>query len=556
MKRLLLVLVMCGMLVMPVLASMDFQNSGDKNNIITPGSDSVVWVRSGVGGNSYIKLAAPGGGTYWLQNANGNPFTYLAFTQIASATSTGGGIQLYDVSNTSSLYSYGLLNNARWEVSIVGSTAYLYRDGILMSTSGVLAQTPSYYYLGGWLGFPSDRITIDDIVVGDSDSKTVVGFPESDVYVIKKDFTNPAASGFYYASNGTLISSTNLPFTFARSNLTGESLQNESIYLVNVDTGVNYETQYTGTSVYASKNFNVASSLFSANAPYGRYYAHLGNSYSEEIWYLGSGATISFDKDTYSGQDTATMTYSVLGAYWDTSTYSYTIDVVSGTTGATMQSTAISASSGTDTYTFTSTDPLGVYYTIVKATKLSDSSVIWMNYDYAELSSYVTIQGYVNDAETGLPISGANINITQNSIINNLTTIADGNYSATNYLSGAPIAINATAPLHRQYTYTFTPLSAKTIDLNVSLVATTPSVGGLGIGGVARDIAYGRPLPSVSVWVINASNAESYTKTTSMTGWYLCDEGATCFLTTGRLYDVWGEKVGYSNSPNYTVVAA
>jgi hypothetical protein len=55
---------------------------------------------------------------------------------------------------------------------------------------------------------------------------------------------------------------------------------------------------------------------------------------------------------------------------------------------------------------------------------------------------------------------------------------------------------------------------------------------------------------------VNASNGESYTKTTNNAGYYLCDEGASCFLTTKRPYDVWGEKARYDNSPNYTAVAA
>jgi hypothetical protein len=112
---------------------------------------------------------------------------------------------------------------------------------------------------------------------------------------------------------------------------------------------------------------------------------------------------------------------------------------------------------------------------------------------------------------------------------------------------------------------TFVPLATKTIYLNISLNSTSPVYTGLGIGGIARDgifsggvisNGYGRPISGATVYLKNTTSGELYTKTTNNAGWYLCDEGASCFLTTKRPYNVWGQKLGYSNSPNYTVVAA
>ena len=464
--------------------------------------------------------------------------TYSAATLLPGGTPYGDAT-LYD-SNKVEIYSFNAFSETgRMEMIITGNIARFYINGKLKGASGALAVNPSYV---GWGGYNHVTARIDDIVYGTSDGLYVFGNPQTDVYYLKKDMVNPASNGFYTRTD-TLISSTNMTSTWSKGNVTYTG--NETVVLENVDTGAIYGTRYTNFAATGSVSWALADEIFNSGAPYGRYSVTIPGTgaYSEEIWYLGSGATISFDKSSYSGQDTATMTYSVLGGYWDTSTYSYTIDVVSGTTGATMHSTAISSSSGTDSYTFTSTDPLGVYYAIVKATKHSDGSVIWMNYDYAELTSYVTIQGYINDAETGLPINNAHINITQSSIINNLTTIADGNYSATYYLSGAPITINATASLHRQYTYTFTPLIAKTIYLNISLINTTPVVNQLGIGGIAHDSAYGQPLPSVLATGTNITNV--LTNTSTLTGYYLLGQWD---LLDKSYYNVSGSKAGYSNS--------
>jgi hypothetical protein len=490
-----------------------------------------------------------------IKNLNPLQTTYSA---VSSSVSTNNYYVLLLDTNMNTIVGYGYggsgdsaLPNTRYEIIIRGGYAYLYTNGAQVYNGGnqSISLNPSYIYFGS---VNSGTHKFDDFVYGDSENLYVVTQPSYTGYKLVKDFITPASSGLRY-NNDTVVSSTNMYYRVARGNTTipAPTLENKTIVLMNIDTGDTYATQYTGTAYIKDGTWNVYDALFNTSAPYGRYYTTVTGTgaVSEEIWYLGSGATISFDKDDYSGEDTATLTYSVLGAYWDTSTYDYAIDIVSGTTGATTQSTAISASSGTQTYTFTATDPLGVYYGIVKATKRSDGSVIWMNYDYAELTSYVTIEGYVNDAETGLPISGANINITQSSIINNLTTITDGNYSATNYLSGAAITINATAPLHRKYTFTFTPLIAKTYNINLSLVNLTPVVSPLGILGVVRDTAYGQPIPAAIVDGVNAT-AQVTNTSIPITGFYRLNSGT---LLNESDYDVHGSKAGYSNSSTDSV---
>jgi hypothetical protein len=576
MKRLLLALVMvlCLLVCSVGAMSLNYQDASDLDSMACygTGGTTCAWTHSTTGGNSYVTVQdAVASKNYYMINKYPSATTYAAATLLGGTAESGFAhysLILYDGSHTQ-LYKANLANTGvtgRFEVMMVGGVAKIYKNGILQETS-VAISNPSYV----GFGVESEGVATygiaewDDFVYGASENTYVFGGPESDAYILKKDFVNPAATGLYTANGTVSISSSNMTSTWGKSNIT--STGNQTIVLENVDTGTIYGTRYTNLASAGSVSWALADEIFNGGAPYGRYYVTIPGTgaYSEEIWYLGSGATISFDKSTYNADSIATMTYTIDGAYWDTSTYSYSVDIISGTTGATMQSTAISASSGTATYTFTSTDPLGVYYGIVKATKLSDRTVIWMNYDYSELTAFVTIAGYVNDAESQLPISGAVVNITQNSITGTTTTIADGNYSLTNYLAGTPLSINATAAGYSQYYVSFSPLSAKTIALNITLNSTTPAYTGLGIGGVAREGifsagtitgGYGRPIQGATVIIKNTSNGETYTKTTSMTGWYLCDEGASCFLTTKRPYDVWGEKLGFDNSPNYTAVAA
>lgn len=126
------------------------------------------------------------------------------------------------------------------------------------------------------------------------------------------------------------------------------------------------------------------------------------------------------------------------------------------------------------------------------------------------------------------------------------------------------MAINATAAGYSQYYAQFIPQKYGTTTINITTNSTTlRHTHGLGVGGVARDgifdgttitSGYGRPIQSATCFLKNTTNTELYSTSTNMAGWYLFDEYIPAFLTAGRPYDVWCEKIGYGNSPNYTVV--
>ena len=216
---------------------------------------------------------------------------------------------------------------------------------------------------------------------------------------------------------------------------------------------------------------------------------------------------------------------------------------------------SITSQTGTKSIAFTTSDTDGVYYTALIRTTLGSGSDVWLAYDTCELVGYIVMRGTVYDAETASPIAVSNVSIVQGSLADNSITI-DGNYTTTkHFLTGSLIAINVTATGYKQYTQTFTPLYARTIDLNFTLIPTSPTVAGIGINGIDRDSTYYRPISSATVTISNATYGESWTALTNSVGYYLLDESDGAMLTNGRWYSVQASKTGFSNSAAYLVQA-
>jgi hypothetical protein len=160
----------------------------------------------------------------------------------------------------------------------------------------------------------------------------------------------------------------------------------------------------------------------------------------------------------------------------------------------------------------------------------------------------VNFYGPVVNAQNGTVISGANISMTQDMVVCNTISAADGNYSCGGFSTGSIWYVNATAVNYRQYIFNKTLLAARGINLTISMEPVTPNFSGLGIGGCDRDDTYGRPIGGSLVTVRNTTTGEYYQKPTNDWGWYLCDSGSSCSLATKTPYDVWAFKLGYTNS--------
>jgi len=211
------------------------------------------------------------------------------------------------------------------------------------------------------------------------------------------------------------------------------------------------------------------------------------------------------------------------------------------------QSTPILASSGTVTYSFETTDDQGVYYAALIATRLSDKTQIWMNYDYTQLNAYVVFTGFVKDAQTALAISGAYVNMTQSSTAQNSTTGFDGNYTSAQFLTGANIYMNTTATGYGSYFHQVAPLRTGTIALNITLMPSSPAYTGDTLGGIAREPPYNRTIDSATVTIGNTTAPYgNYSVITNSAGYY-----QQINMPNNYLWDIVGSKSGFSNSATY-----
>jgi len=551
MKHLLYLLALLA-LVTPVYGlSLTFQNPSDFTSYVTCTGAGCTYVQSTTDGepdgrNNYILVPGyPGPG--YLRNVDPLPTTYAAASLIGYHAWISGPVgkpvtRLYDnAGNQMATYTWAdIMAYGRYEIIIVGGSPMYYHNGALVDTGAVLTQNPSYIEFGGTPDayYGGAYYLWDDFVYGSTENRNIFGAPEQG-YFIRKDMINPAASGLY-RSNGTLVSSNNMTATW------GVGDNNASHTVILEEWGGNLAASYitTAGTQAGSISWPLAEIIDDPFMPYGYYVTTIAGSgkYSERIPYISYGASVAFGQSSYARGDIAVVTYAVdSGGYWDPVIYSYRLDTLD-VYGNVVDTQTVSTQSGTANVAFTPSDPLGVYYAVLIATPIAGGSDIWMNFDSAELTGYLVLTGNVYDAESGLFIPVANISISQGSTIYNKDTAVDGNYT-TNvaFMSGAAISINVTAAGYQQYLYNFTPLEAKTISLDFTLVSLTPTTVGVSIGGVSRDSVYGRPIPSAQIVVANSTYSESHLTTTNAVGWYLIGN-----LANGRCYTVTATKTGYS----------
>ena len=521
--------------------SLTFQDPQDFTDI-TPaatGSGHSVWFDRSIGQNSYVRCidGAFPSDTY-IYNTVPLQTTYAAATVSASV----GVIILMDSAHVQ-LYRT-TFSSGRIEMYMVGGQAKVYNNGVLVSTSGVLATNPSYVGFGS-ANFNTEA-DVDDYILGTSDSPYIYGMPEQNAWILKKDLINPATSGFA-SSNGTIVNSNNMTITWGKNNG-----NNDTLYFASTDTGQVIATTYTGTAYAGSWDIPLAQLFNNATAPYGLYQVYSSGSptRSVSIQYIATGASVAFNSHQYSQSDTATITYSVSAGYWLPSTYNYKMEIMD-VYGNVVNSQTVTTQTGTKTYQWTSSNSIGVYYAALIATPTAGGSDIWMNFDYTNLNAYINFQGYVMNAETGAVLSGASVNVTQLTSYQNQTSLVDGSWNSSNsWLTGSTIYINTSKLGFTTDTNSFTPLSSKTVNLNISLIPSPATYSGVSIGGIVRDNVYGSTIPSATVSVQNAGLSQYFTSPTNIAGYYRVDS-----LTNGTVYNVWSAKTGFGNSTVALVTA-
>ena len=236
------------------------------------------------------------------------------------------------------------------------------------------------------------------------------------------------------------------------------------------------------------------------------------------------------------------------GGYWAPSTYNYKIEVID-IYGAVQATYPVTTQTATVTHTWAADQAIGLYYAVIIATPKTGTSPaddIWMNAAICNVDAYLTIYGYVHDAQTTNVISGANVNITQGLTVNNVATATDGNYTITGLSQGGTVSINASAAGYETYLHQFTPLRVGGLVLNFTLMPLSPSFTGTALGGVAREPPYNQTINSATIQIQNVTNGKYYTVSTNSVGYYIQN-----LMYPNIWYDIWGAKSGFMNSTVY-----
>jgi hypothetical protein len=578
MKRLLALLLLIALIGTTSATSLNFQNPGDIDRVINvtaygSGLATITWVESTSGLNNYMRLNTTAGSTgVCMINSAASATTYAAATKITAQSPTGTSIRITLFDGSKNIMQYWGPNNYQtlgvYEVKIVGGTPKYYVNGNLANTGAVIAQNPSYVGFCEAQPGTTTGCGWDNFVYGDSENKLVLALPESDndAFIILDDFVNDANDGLYNTTSGTQANANDMTSFWSRGNSSVEPsvLENQSVTLKHYDTDTIYWTGYTGTAYSGTFTIPIKTDVIDAGAPDGYYVLTSPGTFSISNMILkrSLGATVAFDKEDYSIDDKATVTWDVqTGDYWDTSLYSYRV-FIRDLYGVEKVSYAVTERTGSFEYLFNSADDPGVYIAVITATPRAGGSALYIGTDYATLSEYGVITGYVKDG-TGNAISGANVTFEQGSYTSVGTSGYDGNFTTLPFfITGTELTCNITATGHRQHYYTILPRSTKTKNINFTLPIEPTPFTGLGIDGVAMEgyltpgtiniiNGYGNPIPFATVNVTNTTTMESYSKTASETGWYMCDIGASCDLVFDQTYDVEGSKVGYQNSSIY-----
>lgn len=511
------------------------------------------WSENATGGNSYYYSDADNCNLVTLVSPTALPMTYAAATELQDEFHC---VTLYD-EDLNILYRYQNTSYVnpppfRMEMKIVDSVAYIYSNGNLVGISGTLSQLPSY--VGYSTGF------FDDVVWGSTESRYVFGMPDQGYwtgkqYFLMKDILNPSANGFYRVNQTVLDGAPDLIYTNVFPSSFGKpNGNNQTVEFYSPTSGVEL-TYNTGTQRAGIIHWNLTE-FFASDANYGLYQTTItdqsdspGYSTSEWIPYVGSGSTISFDRDNYAIGETATLTAIMAGSYYAAVTAPhikifdiYGTEVIDDT-DVTFTEQLSGDWIGTTTYTWEEDDNEGVYYGLIYATYNGED--ILMNYDTAEVTGNLIFTGYVKDAETANMIIGAWVNVTQGDTTDASTSASDGNYSTTSqFSSDVSTTIVASKTGYETYSHTFTPLYAGTIQINLTLMPINPTYGGIALGGIARTPPYNRTIDSATVTILNGST--QYLATTNGAGYYIQN-----YMPNGSIWDIWGNKTGFTNSTIY-----
>ncbi|MFA5378047.1 MAG: hypothetical protein WC455_20010 [Dehalococcoidia bacterium] len=557
MKRLLILLCVLLLCIAPVMGIREnFQDWTNESVMLYPSIDIQIsnQTRGDIG--SFLD-----GGDYVI-NPTPLPSAYAAWDimQGSPGYSHSMYVVLYDSSHTE-IVLFGTNGLAgRYEIKIIGGIPSIYYNHIILNNYTSISQNPSYIKIwnqNGYYGYGR----VDNIIFGEDDHHVVGALPSN--WTITRDFVSSASNGVYAGQNTTSLTPWVLKnsyyFYIDADTDSLDDVTTENFQISNVATGTVVNTTVINSTVPRHQiRYYLSQWLDTSTIPDGQYAACFeGSAVCDYFWIQSNGGWINFDKSTYTLGDTGQMSWYLSEGYIDLSTYTYTykiVDVYGDEKAAGITATTSTDTSGTVSINFDSqTYDAGVIYAEMIATSKTSGTSYVLGYTVITLNDYLNFYGKVYDANTTAVISGALVNFTQLGTSTQYTTSADGVYSVADLVTGGQVIINVTESNYVPYNYSFTPIATGNKSLDFALLPLSHNTTGNALAGVARDTTYGNPIPYAKVWVQNVTTGEYYQRTANSLGYHYCD-AADCTLVSGRLYDVWGSKTGYSNSTVYQPV--
>lgn len=553
MRRLLLVLALLVLLAAPVVSAIvsPVKTTFQDYPVITPPATYEDWYFPIYGptapntyGQVYVVTGSPSPGP--TRTAPKSSFTYGAVTFISQTPNQGFQLILYNsafaVIGTSPIIMG--TSGSRIEVKI-NSTGYpsYYNDGTLISTGSRLASNPVYFgTFGNGVGY-----VFDDAIVGYIEDSTIIGTIPSDWFV-RFSSTSPASSGLYQvnSSGGDPILKNSYYFSVSY----GRSIADATTLNIVNPSGTVIKA-YTVANLSCECILPISDLMVDGVVQNGLWRVTLADD-AETSYFLvmGSGAEGAWSQESYTQGDTATFTYTILDSSWDTGTSTYRFDTFD-VYGNVVDTQSITTQTGSKSVTTDSTKyPSGVYYgAVIRTTSGEDT---WLAADAMEVSEYIKYVGGIYDAESEAQItSSVTVTINQGGITDTTYT-ETGVYNSTDGLAfgtGSLTTFTVSASGYQTSVTSFTPMIAKTITKNITLIRSSPTCPtGICLGGLANETIYSRPVPAVTIAVTNATHGESYTTSTNSVGWYNLGESDGVFFTNGRCYSVTASKPGYTGN--------
>jgi hypothetical protein len=445
-----------------------------------------------------------------------------------------------------------------YEIFITGGNAYLQVNGTNFGVLGVCTRTPAYMGFYSWGrgsrpgGPPScslyytmwiDDITTEDGIVGIGAEPCLTGtFAPHTV----TELDNNELDVSWHARTIPKSSYDAAQYTLQVKRLINGTTINTTVLKVAGDTTTkpagfveyNWSTMF-GAESYGAYNFN----LYKDTTLIGQDYI-IYKSLLDDSW-------INIEKDQYGIGDTMKVTY-----FLDTPDFTpndYYIKLYDAS-GEVKESRGIFASSGTEYFETLGYASGMTYSLLVKdtepATDYEDGrDLVELAFDVTNMLDSVFIHGITYNAETGVPLPNVSINFTQEDSQYNTTSDSNGTYEFTyqtgsgtiltnetvEFVTDVLIEANASKPLWWHENFSFTPLVAGTLILDLYLLPDCANLthDNYTIAGMTLSYPFHQ---AVGVATTNIKNATTYTNTTISSadmGYYRFDELP---VTTGGMY--------------------